>query len=47
MLNLQTVLLDNGVIACVYHTGLLLVKLSDDDTIQNEKRVLLVSAFHS
>ena len=47
MLNLQTVLLDNGVIACVYHTGLLLVKLGDDDAIQTEKRVLLVSAFHS
>ena len=46
MLNLQTVLLDNGVIACVYHTGLLVVKLGKDDVIQTEKRVRLVSALH-
>ena len=46
MLNLQSVLLDNGIIAGVYHAGLLVVKLSEDDSIQVEKRVLSLSAFH-
>lgn len=46
MLNLQTVYLDNGVIVCVYHTGLLLVKLNDKDSVQMEKRVVAVVAVH-
>ena len=43
MLNLQTVYLENGV---VFHTGLLLVKLNEQDSVQMERRVVTSTTVH-
>ena len=46
MLNLQTVYLENGVVVCVFHTGLLLVKLNEQDSVQMERRVVTSTTAH-
>ena len=42
MLNLQTVSIGNNIIVCVYHGGMLVVKLGNNDAVLVEKKVLFI-----